>query len=141
MSCWISFLTRLTFLCRRPVAMAEQPRRQAVREERAEELRHCRARLDGQDARLTAAEQRTLNHDTTIQYQQGPLRWVLRHFEGFVGFNVCAKPSALCPMASCLPRRHHWPNLLQSGTTIARQMLVAHWMSWKLVWLWPMAGS
>ena len=63
--------------------MAEQPprRRQAVREERAEEIRNVRARLEGQEARITAAEQRLVNHETRIQYQEAPLRWVLRGFE------------------------------------------------------------
>ena len=35
----------------------------------------------GQEARITAAEQRLVNHETRIQYQEAPLRWVLRGFE------------------------------------------------------------
>ena len=65
--------------------MAEQQnnqnrRRAAVRQERDEEVRAVRQRLDTGEERVDDLEFRYRQHEVRIQYIEAPLRWVLRNF-------------------------------------------------------------
>ena len=65
--------------------MAEQQnnqnrRRAAVRQERDEEMRAVRQRLDTGEERVDDLEFRCRQHEVRIQYIEAPLRWVLRNF-------------------------------------------------------------